>query len=697
MGKKDTGAPISSEAVEAYASGLTPRTIILGLGSMIFIQYASTVMQLFGNKPATFAALAVPPIWWVIVNELIGRAKKEWRFTPAELTLLILPMYIIAGDKFILFGAPASAGENLVGTIWMNFMFVTYGLKLEPHSAVWSGLAPPWFAPRGEPLDMLYSGLKPGQTLIWSVFVMPSIYWAVTLILWSVLNTLIVFVITGPQWWEKERLPFLYSLGHSYIFAKSGDIDEATNKSRLFSWKNEKVFWVGGIFGLILSLIPVIYEVFPAFPPLGARQWGIWSFYLPSGILPPGTQSGGWVLTNMLYMGVLLPNELLWTALFSYVFFGLIYQYVGLQTGFLPWSPGRELDVGSFWGWRPPWPYAYMADGGMTIGVALWCLWLARDRIKMLAGTIMKGKDVTEYGMSLRKGVIGFIVVSIAFIAWFAGFGMPAIVAIAFWVIWVVWSIGQGRVYNETQTAGGMDPVLWHVGWTWLHPIGVLFGAWTTQTPTASSAWLITEANMTATAQWGPRHSSQTTGLIGFYYAMAHRTKSLIKHTLIWTVLVIVILALIQPFLWIYVIAHGGGIVQKGSAGITSTIGGRGVLDWGQITPGMDFGLYGLWTAIGIFFSIGIYLIRMRFPWFFLNPAMLIATMFTLTWMWLPSTISLVIKLIGVRVLGARKFDELARPFCCGAIVFFGSLYLVSMLYNLSTVTIPAMQTKWVS
>ena len=64
-------------------------------------------------------------------------------------------------------------------------------------------------------------------------------------------------------------------------------------------------------------------------------------------------------------------------------------------------------------------------------------------------------------------------------------------------------------------------------------------------------------------------------------------------------------------------------------------------------------------------------------------------------YMWLTSLIALIIKYVAIRTVGMRRYEEYVMPVVAGWILGFGAPWLIALLINMATATIPRFMTLY--
>ena len=413
--------------------------------------------------------------------------------------------------------------------------------------------------------------------------------------------------------------------------------------------------------------------------------------FMPA-VVGPGAPAHAVLIIHQAMLFLLVPFDVLWTGVIIWILFGLIYQPLGVRMGFLPYQPGVEYWSNVWFGYRPPFPYSFFATAGLGTGVALWSLWVARDRIRKLIRAF-RGPDIIEDGLSLKVMSYGLLGAALFFLIFWSVVGVPFPIAILLLITWFLWRIAQARVQAEVWWH---DPCYWLYAFYWIYPAGAGW-AWGTEIPTRSASWLMTDTAITLLGEWTPRHFPMGSGFLTNYYYLIRRTKTSVKDAFHMAVITAVLCSLISIVTAIWLANHVG-LSKSALVGYASYIAGytsiKGITSAGAFTiPGEHIAA---WTIIGIFTAIALYLIRMKWPAFVINPAAAIPAFWLMEYMWLTSLVALVVKYVLMKALGAARFERYVTPIAAGLAIGYGALVIVPMIVHLVTVIGPRYGTLFV-
>ncbi|MEM1852974.1 MAG: DUF6785 family protein [Thermofilaceae archaeon] len=680
----------STEVRVEAQRGLTPRVLILSLITIFVLTPVSAMIYFLTDKTGLYQSLMIPYFFIILLNFLVGKVNPRWRLTPPELAILLLPFFAIIGKAYL----PIGAGFEGFGRFQINTVhFLIYATNNMPMMPVFRELLPGYIWPKDPTvIEMAWRGKLPGEVVNWGAWTGAIMFIWLSSLTWLLLVIFIVFGIIGYQWVEVERLTFPMAIPTTYIIVRS----QENGRTPLFDMKESesRIFWVAFIVGLVIGGAPIMAEVIPAIPVGGAFQWGEMpmSFMFIPAVFGPGAHAQAAFIIHQAMLFLLVPFDVLWTGFLIWVIFGLIYQPLGVRMGWLPYEPGVETWSNWWFGYRPPFPYSFFATAGLATGVALYSLWVARDRIRRLFSTI-RGADIIEDGLSLRLVAMGLIGSALFFLIFWAAVGVPFVAAILLLLTWFLWQIGHARVMAEVWWH---DPCYWAYVFYWLYPAGAGW-MWGTEIPTRSAGWLMTNTAITILGEWTPRHFPMSSGFFTNYYYVVRRTRTNLKDAFIISVITAVLCSLIATIVPLWLANHIG-LSKSALVGYASYIAGytsdKGITSMGAFTIPNEH--IAAWTVIGILTAFALYFIRMRWPAFIINPVAAIPAFWLMEFMWLASLVALVVKIVLVRALGAARFERYVTPIAAGVAIGYGALVIVPMFFHIATTIIPRFAALYV-
>jgi len=654
---------------------LTPRSIALMLALSIIAPILGEFMYRFTTKPNSFGGIFLFNYFiFILLNELVGIINRKWKLSPSEL-LFLFPSIAWASGKYMLIQGTPTPQESIMRNLDGALAHFAIALTTDATKSYYLANAPPFMFPsqdRERIAQMLVNGISPGEVLPWGTLIGPMTYWILLQLLFVFFNISLVFVINRP-WVEVERLTYSYGIGSIYLTEL---ISQPTTNGRFRFLTREglkdpriKAFWISFFtIGSILNLIPLLGEFIPALA-FGA-EWGhrwVW-LPMPKGILPPG---GMWV-TALILPFLIIPMDILYTHLLMWFLIGVVYTQIGLYTGAIAWQDWWDT---SPWGWfslgtMDPFPYRIFANTGCMLGIAAWSIWNLRDRLKTLFGTLKGGEDVDEYGLSGRFLMIWGIASFLALLVLGSASGVPVIVMFLWLLLYMCWRITGSRIWAEATT---MDSHLYgqHLHLGLIYPVGVGLGYWQHPPPAEGNppsmlAWNAI-ANI-ASGGAGARQSFWGGDGLTLFYKMIHTAKANFKHIFIGLIVSVIIATTVGYVTDIWIFAHAGGISRVNTTGTSAGILTMGVNVLSPDTvKARTWPTIGIWGTLGFITVIALYLLRMRFAWFFINPVGVLVGTWCAPYAWLNSLIVVVIRLLALRIFGARRYEQYAVPVVAGS------------------------------
>jgi len=697
--------------------GLSARAFILALVLEIPLLFLSFVLSAFTNKPDTYGCMVFSLLYVVLASVALGKASGRLRLNAGELMAIYVAMGMMASHSFIPknSGGHSNALRTFDWTVLMEGSVFGEADWLWRREGVgdWDRMTPSWLFPTGDQRfvlgDIILHGLKPGQTFDMGALTIPMLYWIAVLLLYDFIGLFIVFLV-GKPWVEEERLVFPMAVPMMYLFKNADEIDPTTNQPRIINLKDPKikVFWGGIVIGLILSLAPFIVEVYPpAAVTLPTAWWGEQTLRFPGEALAsafPGAYSTGVLTYDQALMWLLVPNDILYTSIFVYIVFGVIWQGYAVAAKIIPYEPGIEFlnPWDAVPGHMEPFPYANIGSYGMGLGIAVWLVWTLRHRIKQVFSTL-RGDDIVEHGLSLRSMAWFGIAVMAGWLVLETAVGAPFITNLGFLVVQILYALLIARIWAvfwwHTQAFTDNSTAIeipYYVG-SKLGYWGPMenFGDW--NNPNTSYPWYIYQRTTWALGTWTIMFTSATAGGKVNFYKIAHYNKLNLKHLFVLMILCSVVYVVLGQVISVWLTAHGGGITNSNLWGWT--LWGPSGSYWSDSSWGptsFSFQNDMIYMSGGALVAIALYLIRLRFAWFFISPEALYVNTFLPNYNWMNALIALIVKTVGIRTVGIRKFEEYVMPAATGAVIGFGALWIVAGLINFGTIAWPKLMVQYV-
>jgi len=667
----------TTEEEKLPLQNITARVIILSAVFFVLQFMTQLFMSIFGTKSGLTGG-AISWFIYMLIFVALGKITPLLKLSVGELTYVtIIMVYVLNSGR----AGWYPTGNRLLWELLRFTNMLTFSIYNNPN---WVNWVPSWMFPaenRMEIAKMLLYGKTPGEIFPYAAMVSHVLYTTALMGLFMILGQVLLFGVIGPQWVDVERLTFPYAVSITYSNEKM------IRTKDLFNLKifESKVFWIFFIIGCITGITPFLMEVLPGVPIAFSFVYGSFRVDLPPiATAFPGAMAYGWFWWPQFYVGLLVPNETLFTFVLWYIVIGVLYNTIALRMGwYSEYTVGNEY---TRWGVphaQAPFPIINMMLGGGLVmsGVILW--WGARSRFKRIFDA-MRGNDIVEHGISLRfLGYLG-IVCFIALIALLTASGMPLIIVLLYMFFYWAHNAAVARVSSEYVDHPGYIR-----GWDWhlMYPLGASLGYWTMTVPANYSWWF------TRTVTWhlgyccGPRTQGSAYMNNTNIYKVARDANVNLKHLLF---LIIGTLALGMPlimFTTIYFYVNGGGSTssllghqQLESYGINSLVFN---------VSGGNFDVGYIWWIQGAIIVLIFWLAKRFLPWLPYNPYMIPAAGFNVEWYWLAALCSLVIRVIAIRMVGSRTYMRYATSIVTALLAGYAAIYLLSWLFHFSTVAWP--------
>jgi len=701
-----------SSEVEVWRS-LSARAFILALVFEIPLLFLSVIINNYTDKNMTYGAFVIPMFYVVLAAAALGKFSNKLRLTSREYMVIFTAMSMMVGSYYFSKGIAGEEGMHqfdwLVGMEGQVFGDADW-LWGRPGS--WNDLTPWFIFPTGNTRsllgDILLNGMRPGMAFDMSPLAVPILFWSALVLLYSFIGLFVVFGLVGKPWVEEERLFFPLAVPHMYLFKTADEIDPNTNQSRLLNLKDPtiKVFWGSIVIGLLLSMGPLISEVYPpAAIVLPTAWWGETTVRMDAlAATLPGAYSTGLLFYDMSILWLLAPNDILYTSIFVYIVFGVIWQSVAVGMRIIPYTPGIEFlnpwdDVPAWW---EPFPFGSIGSVGVGLGIALWLVWTLRHRIKQLISAL-KGEDIVEHGLSLKSVTWFGIASMVAWVVLLTAAGSPFLMNLGMVVILILYAILVARIwamfYWHTQQFTDNSFALevpYYVGsqlgyWNPMEN----FGSW--DNPNPSAAWYVYNRTQWAVGTWTMMFHTLTSGSLVNLYKIAHYNRLNLKHVMILIIMCSTVFVVLGQVMTYWILGHAGGYANT-NAWEWTLWAPEGAYwsgsDWGPTRYSFQNDL--IYMIGGALVAIALYLIRLRFAWFFISPEALYANLFLPNYCWLAAAIALIVKTTGIRTVGIRRFEEYIMPAAAGTVIGFGAPWFLAMLVNFANVALPRFMSLFV-
>ena len=622
------------------------------------VEYTEIVTQGPDLAAMSLPIIAVCALLLIIAfNLLVKRFRPQAALTQPEL-LMIYSMHVIAtylsGIGMMQFLAPALVGWKFFATPenkWNNwFHFIRLWAVPDPR------VVPAFYAGQSTLFSRANLTGWAGAAAVWTSFLM------VMLFCFYCIATLM-----RRQWVENERLIFP-------IVQIPLEITRDGGASPLWS---SRLFWLGaGLAGLLETLAALHFTLLPTL------------FYFPikpepalrldsASAVPPWNAFGS---TSMAFypfviaMSFLLSRDVSFSCWFFYLF-GKAENVAAAALGLR--EAGAALSRV---------PYSDEQCFGAFLGLALFCLWLARVHLidawrRAFCGNA-SGVDDSAEPLTYRAAYLGLIVSTVLLIGFGAALGLSWWASTVFWLLFLLLTLALTRIRAEAGLAYAAGPNIL------VHQSLVNIGgtqAFSAQELTAFSFLRWFDSSWRGIAEPAQLEAMKMENSVKVEHFAAsrplnprHLTAALMAAALVGT------LASWAVFLGIYY--HYGAA----SAHLDAWRTGQGRYGFDELQDALNNPMATdwtrlLWAAGGLFVVVSLFLLRGRFAWWPLHPlGYAVSSMDALNYLWFPIFLSWLIKSLMLRYGGVKLYQQ-GLPFFLG--LFVGDYAISGLLAVLSMFT----------
>ncbi len=576
---------------------------------------------------------------------------------PFVMTVLFLrrPLKLNRGELLVIFcmGLIASTLPTYFLSKLLANLVVPYYLA-DPTNG-WAeythGYLPSWAVIQpGLALTWFFEGLPRGASIPWDVWFVP-LFWWLSLIGAMCAVLLCTVVILRKPWIEYERIDYpLMELPLAMV-------NEIEDGRRLPEFMRTPVFW----FGFCVSILGILWNIASYFNPnLPVYPWRYGSVSLGREFQP--------ILLNLYWPVIGFAYFIKMDVGFSIWFFYLLgvveeglFNRIGLEV--------KEPD---------PYGTSFAAVGWQTFGVWLvlvgWGLWIARSHLKdVWRKAVYRDRDVDDSRemVSYRMAVFGFVGGLLYMAGWLYASGMALWVVVVFLVVMMVTFLGITRIVAEAGLITIRAPVVaQHF---------IVFGFGTSE---------LSGATMTALGMSYGWYGDMKTMLMP---ALGHTVKLMDtvqghKRSLVWAAILAMGIGVLASVWYIVYMAYHTGAGNYGGqlAGDLARLPWDIAVKYSRSPVAVDWTKL-VFMAIGMGLTVGLYMLRSRFPGWPLHPLGLAAgsaypvtnVVFSLFLGWMAKS--------AILRLGGGGAYRLARPFFLGLImghyVGAGISFFVDMIW----------------
>ncbi|HYA21554.1 MAG TPA: DUF6785 family protein [Thermoproteota archaeon] len=632
--------------------GFTTRAIVLALviGLIaLFVNIATWWALGMSEEPipaGRVGSAMYPPYGLVFVLALASVLLGSAGLTTQEIVVVNVFGFVVADAPFILMGF---LGFVFSDTYLARTNTVAAAL-LRFYPSLWTPgdynlVAPMWTGNAAAPLGALLPYLA---------------FWGFMMLLWCLMS---VFhgAVMRLQYVKKEKLPFPMFIPINEMLGRY-----EKGKSDFMSYIKSTPFLIGLVLGSLIGILGAANYAFKftqVFYAFGQFYMG-WIGDL-FGAISQRTVGGWWMLIPAdIAAFYLAPMDILSSMVLLLVVLNVLFPIVAVNLG--------VITAGSGTGWGGPFPTVPFTIYWLPIGVGLWAIVLgykaygdsikrALSRAKAAEGEL---SDLLVWG--------GFAGTWLLWLILWVAFGGNIIALLAGFIVYLVYTWGIVGTFAATGTWcgwGDTQPAIEATFW-----VGSSTGTFNSTGAAANTqaAWATATAPFITAGfgGWMIQGSEHPWALTGTY-ALAQATKT--KETDIFDaqLLAMVFIAVVGTLFATYVL-YGSGLGKLGgfsSGGFIGNMAGWAVTD-SSPPSSMDF----TQLIVAIVVAGVLFYLRASFSWWFFSPYVL----FFYDNMWLLNGgISWILKVITLRVFGAKAYEETGVPIAVG---FLAGVTLFAML-----------------
>ncbi|MES2463688.1 MAG: DUF6785 family protein [Armatimonadota bacterium] len=641
----------------APTAGITVRAFVLGtllIPLMVYwVQYTEIVAE--GTDLAAMS-LIIPALFGLFIliclNGMVSRVAPRWKLTQVELLFI----YVMQTISVCISGIGMM--QCLVTTLG-NGLYSDYAAANGWKDLFYRAL-PTHLLPDPEVLPRLYRGNSHLSLEYLAGWAGPIAWW--TAFIFVLLGSMLCLnVLLRKQWIDNEKLPFpivYLPLEITRSDPENGPI-----------WRNP-LFWFAFMIPVVLESLASLNYLYPSIPALPLKPTTLPN--LSAELKQPPWNALGGSLTLGLYPFVIgmiyfLPTDVSFSLWFFYLF-SRMEDVVAVATGLrVPGAPPAMARM----------PYHGEQAAGAFLGFALIGFWTYRKYLAAVFGKAFGEhayRNVSDENepCSYRTAVIGFAV-GFALLCWFswAG-GMVWWLPVAFFLAFFLYAITYTRARAEAGLPLAYGPAISP------HSLVIDVGG--------SANYDVPSLTMMTYLHWSDYnlrslvmpHQLEAMKIANSTTGPARMNS---RH-LFWVILWSTFVGTLSTWWSILSIYYQYGAATGNVNAWRTTIGTipfRILSDWIKNPVAFEPGrLYGIFAGFGI--TGALMVLRTRFLWWPFHPVgYILGETNTMGWLWSPTLIGWLIKVLVLRYGGIRLFR-------CGIPFFIGLVlgdYVISCIWTL--------------
>lgn len=644
-----------SSVVEELKAGFTIRAIVLAIifGIIGLFANIATWWGLGISLEPVFAgrvgSAIYPPYGLVFILVLVSLFMKA--LTVQEIAVITTIAFVTADSPFV------------VGA-FLQFIFAgTYLTKTNPNVQALLKYSPPLWTP-GD-YDLIAPAWAGGAAVPLGRLLPYLAFWMIMIIIWCLMMVFQAALIR-LQLIKKERLPFPMMIPINEMLSQH-------QKGTFASYMKKLPFLAGIVLGCIIGILGALNyiikftTVFFAF----GQFYQQWFADLMNSISRNTIQSWWMFIPADAAIMYLAPLDVLSSIVIWLFIFQILFPLILVNTGMI--TPNTNPC------WTGPFPWSAFSYYWAPLAVGIWTIIFG---YKTYAESIKK-KEFAPGELPNSLVWYGFAATWLLWLILWVIFGANVLPLLVGFITWFLYTTGMVAVCGATGTwvAGGDAVPARYLAWGVGTGIG-LFPASGAAAKT-QSAWA-TMAGVSITASMGGviHQNTHTAWAYTSTYTMVEPAKVKETDILKSHILGILITAVIGVLVAVYII-YGTGIGRLKAWGLGSGANITGFqVPWVVADAAPPAGFHWWMFPLAIVVVGILFFLRSRFAWFFFSPYAL----FFHSGMWLINAgLAWVLKLITLKVFGAKAYEEVGVPVAIGFMVGVTLMATIIMGVNAAT------------
>jgi hypothetical protein len=653
-------------------TGLTTRVWVIVILMLILNIVQSIFTQTFSLWWAYRSWIPPPFIFWVVTIYFLSKANTTFKFSKQEFAILLVASFLISstftyGYYFSgAYGLAVLPGWGQFVPIWM--------LTHDPYRNIAIKFVQSWMAPTS---SVAINSILLGGVVDWGAWLPSIMFWSTFLIVLIMFEVFWGFFLRKPLI-EDEKLAFpgIQIGGHLINYAT----DEVDGKPKLFNFKLSigKVFWGAFIAGFAVTFLDTARYFIPTIP--SSAYIGVWTIDLTpyTKALFPGAYFYSQIRVTDILVFLLAPVDFLATAVIGWFLFLVLYPVIGIRAGILPYTSGVETNYLYYGANYGPFKWYLFLQWGFPVGIGLWLVYINRKHFKDVFQSIFSKDSDKEDGVPYKFISFGAIGFTLALFILLVALGMPIQLAIFSLLIQILINYGYIRLMGDSFEFMGHGQY-----WQYFrYDVGQFTGAWgpiPAGTQTAFNSMLLGIAMMNNGTRLGNLsviHQFKT-------YKIGDMNETSARDILLVSIVITITAAIIAPIFYVWWFHNFGGLSKLSFVGNAWFTEHSNYVYWfTSASPPVSTSIFERYAllVLGIIVPIIMYILRLRFAWFFLNPTGFL--ILTAAWLsWGPAFIALILRYVIDKYGGVKLWESHILPGIVGFLVGYGvNAALISFL-----------------